>query len=339
MRKIKFLMVLVCAILLTYPAFAVEDEDERYPTIAEPLNLSEMIKEPVENLELEFFAGSGIGYDDNIFLDHYDKVTSFFTETLFSAEAKYPMPVWDWIKLKLGYDLTHILYFRNSDADLFDNIVKGGIETILFDIFTLDVEYNLDFVKYPKDKQGNYLGNQVEAGIKYDITDWLYHRLGYQFLYKDFDRRKTWNRLLTIQLGDRRDRRHTFESEAGLTLFDSTLLKVSNKLYFNNSNDEYLDYYDYYAYKITSSLIQIITDKLSGRASFGYQRKSYDGRDVSDKNEAERDHLFIYGGSLLYDITPALSAGLNYTYRRNFSNENDQQYAGSIISTGIYYSF
>ena len=342
MKTIRFLIFFVLAFLIAQPMLlAIDDEDSRYQDTpqAGTFKISDILKEPVENLELELFAGSSLGYDDNIYLYHHDKVGSFFNESIFSAEAKYPMPIWNWIKLKMGYDFTHIMNFRNSDADLFNNIVSGGIETILYDLFTVDANYRLDFVRYPKDNQSNYLANEIEVGAKHDITDWISHRVSWEVMSKDFDRRKAWNHLYTIKLGDREDTRHTFEHEAVVTLFNRSLLKLSNKIYYNDSNFDFLDYYDYHAYKTSGSLIHLLTNKLSGRLNLSYQRKVYDQRTVSDKDKTQHDHLFTYGGSLLYDIIPSVSLVLNYTYRRNYSNENDQQYSGSIVTTGIYYSF
>ncbi len=342
MKKIKFLVIcLISMFLFASPLLAVEDEDVRYPGLAgqEPFQLSDMIREPIDNLELDLFAGSSLGYDQNVYLDHYDRVSSFFTENIFSADARYPMPVFDWIKLRLGYDVTHLKYFRDSDADLLNNIVKGGVETVLYDVFTFDALYTLDIVNYPNDEQSDYYGQQIEVGATHDITDWLYQRISWQYLMKDYTKRKARSRIFTAKLGDREDTRHTFEHDAGLTIFDSTMLKLTNKIYVNDSNYDYNAQYEYGAYKITGSLIHLITDRISGRASFGYQMKDYQHRNISDAQEKQLDHLFIYGGSLLYDITPALSLGVNYTYRRNVSNENSQQYGGSVISSGLYYSF
>ena len=93
------------------------------------------------------------------------------------------------------------------------------------------------------------------------------------------------------------------------------------------------------AFKTKGAVTHLIIDKLYGTVNLGYQYKMYENRNVSDGDDNQRDHMLMGGLSLFYDITPTLSIGANFDYRRNISNEGNQKYEDFIISSGIYRKF
>lgn len=314
--------------------FADEDQDVLCP--AGPT--STILNKQMDNLNMGFTASVIGGYDTNVYLDHYDATSSMFIQESFGADGKYILS--DFITLKASYDLTSINYTRESEWNLLNNTINAGLDAKIMDSLSLLTAYIVDFVDFPHDQAEEYTLQAIEAGLRQDITDWLYHRIIYRYSYKHYPKWKTRNSIGVIQLDDREDRRSAFEHQLGLDIADKTFIRADNAIYFNNSNELFLDYYDYTAVKTSATVIQLIMEELYGSVNLGYEYKRYDNRVVSDRVHGDqRDHLLMSGASLFYDITPNLSIGTNFDYRRNLSNEGNRKYKNYIISTGMYAKF
>ncbi len=288
-------------------------------------------------LELDVSASSTYGYNSNVYLNRYDEDGSFFGEQTLGLYGRYPIS--DVFTFRGNYDLTWIKYFEFSKPDLLDNMLGVGLDTKVTDYVLWSVDYMVDFATFPYDRTGKYTLNQIGTALKHELTDWLYHKVGYDFFYKHYHKawiRKPWGNAAT---DDREDKRNTLKHEVGLYVGDRTLVKAKNQLYYNDSNEEYLSFYDYWAYKTRAELSHLITDDLYGTVNFGYQYKSYDQRGISDSTEDQYDHLFTYGASFFYDVIPSVSIGVNFDFSNNYSNENYERYEDYIVASGIYCSF
>ena len=110
--------------------------------------------------------------------------------------------------------------------------------------------------------------------------------------------------------------------------------------YNNNSNEKFINYYDYDSYKVGASLTHLFSDKLFSYASFARQYRTYRSRSITlDPNFKERDRTYLITAALYYNFTKALSSGLSYSYRQNWSNEPLENYSGSLIALTTYYRF
>ena len=343
MKRLHLVLLISCvsAFIFTSPCLAVEDEDALYPSIGKAKDITYApAEEGPDKLQTDFFASTIYGYDTNVDLEHYDPAASMFIQGAFGASARYALS--DSITLKGEYDLTHINYLRFAEPDLLDNVIKAGFEADVADSLLWSADYMVDFVGYPHEKADRYTINQVETGLRHAITNSLYHKLIYKFSYTHYPKIKTRNAYGFLRMGDREDIRNTIEHRLGFSPSDKTFIKTENSIYFNNSNDVYLDYYDYTVLKTKATVIQSITEKLYGLANIGYRYKRYEDRNVSDKpadDYDQRDHLIMSGASLFYDITPAVTIGANFDYRRNISNEGEQKYTDYILSSGVYTRF
>ena len=316
---------------------AVEDQQELYPTIGKEAKVTPVPTVETDKSKIDFSASVITGYDTNIYLDHYDATASMFIQESFGAHVS--SAVFENLTLRGGYDLTLIKYTRESEPNLLDNIINAGLDAELTDTLLLSVDYFADFVEYPHDKAEDYMINTCEFGLRHDITDELYQKIIYSLSHKDYSKWRTRARDGFRRLGKRKDWRNTIEHQLGYYLFDKTFIRANNTLYFNNSNEPFLSYYDYYALKSKATVIHLITDKLYGSANVGYQYKRYDNRNISDGDDNQRDHLIMCGASLFYDIIPNVSIGTSFDYKKNISNEGNQKYTDYIIYSGIYSKF
>lgn len=342
-----FLIFCVTAFALAPPLIAVEDEDMLYPTIAkeeypaikEKAGVAPALREKrIGNFVIDLSASVLCGYDTNVYLEHYDESESFFAQESFTALGTYAPS--DFYALRGSYDITSIKYFRFSEPDLLDNTARVGLDAKIVKNLIWSLDYVADFVAFPHDEQSEYVINAFETALRHDITDWLYQKATYKFSYKHYPKWKVRNNNGRYRLGDREDIRNSVEHQLGLYLGDKTFIKADNAIYFNDSNEPYLDYYDYAVFKTKGTVIQLITDKLYGSANFGYECEVYENRRVSDRSDDDQvNHLLMGGASLFYDITPLISVGTSFDYRKNFSNEGVQKYTDYIISSGIYCKF
>ncbi|MFH1752691.1 MAG: hypothetical protein ABH875_00750 [Candidatus Omnitrophota bacterium] len=348
---IAVLLILSCPIQVS----AVEDEDGKYAPTEDyqgwaKAKVATQKEEPVKyivpailrkkygKLILNAAASSISGYDNNVNLNRYDQDGSFFNQNNLSIHGKYPI-VKDKLYLKSGYDFTWIKYFKFSDPDLVDNVLSAGIETKLPKDLTWEVGYAADFVGFPRDKISRYTMNLLETSLKQDVTGWLYHQIGYEFFHKHYPDWKTSNNNGELLERDRGDARNTVSHQVGVYVGDKTFVKLDNRFYRNTSNELFLQFYDYKAFKTRTSLTHILTNKLYGSANFSYQYKAYDKRSVAGKEFDQRDHLVTCGTSIFYDIIPSVSLGVSFDLMDNRSNENQQKYEDCIISSGVYAVF
>ncbi len=333
--------------LFPNPGFALEDEDEQYPTVGrerkalrEPVKyiIPTVLRKKYGKLRIDAAASIVGGYDANVNLSRYDEDGSLFSQKTLSLYAKYPL-VDGKMFLKGGYDFTWIKYFKFSDPDLVDNILSAGLETRLGENLLWSVDYSADFVGFPRDEFSQYTMNAVETSLRHDITDWLYQKVIYEFFHKHYPKWRSRNSRGVALERDRGDIRNTVTYQLGAFMGDKTFAKLETKYYRNDSNELFLDFYDYRALKNKVSVTHILTNKIYGSTSFAHQYKWYDKRSVGGQEFDQRDHLFIYGISLFYDIIPSVSLGTSFDIRDNQSNENDQKYEDYILSSGVYAIF
>lgn len=302
---------------------------------------SEVIKGEKKAYKTKFFFSALQGYDNNVNLDSQRKEDTF-SEGIFDAKVTYPLSGrWNFFG---GIGVHDISYWEVTDTSLVDTDLKFGFEGKLFGTVTLNALNDIEIVEYPYNADGSYVGDKAGFTIKHMLPKTLlpgtyFHTFGYEYFYKNYSERKARNGYGAKALFDRADKRNTLDYSLG-AYFKKAMLKLSGEYYFNDSNDQYFNYYDYQSRRIGLSLVYLLTDKMTAFLSVGHQRKHYIHRITRvDNTKLETDKIFTANASLLYEIYKNASLGLNYSYRENDSNDPIQEYSGSITSLGLYYTF
>jgi len=289
------------------------------------------------NIDLNFFAGALQGYDNNVNLDP-DRKKDTFTDISLNTEVFYNYT--PDIRLKVENDSTGIIYYNVTSADLVDIDTRAGLEVDLMDDrFTLGGDCAFDYVLFPNDKDGTYMGYELSGFLKNYMTPTIYHRIRYKWLLKYYSHDKTINGSKKRTDENRQDDRNAVDYEIGWYIQDRFILKTNFELYYNNSNYQYFDYYDYWSFRLRPSIIFMITKKLSTSGSITYQRRNYNDRLSTENDTHVKDNTLSFNVSLLYDISRSFTVAINYSYRENYSNEPLQRYSGSMATAGVYYSF
>jgi len=321
----------------------VEEQGPKYKMTTSPSESLFMKKARTmskDTLITDLMAGIIQGVDSNPNLDSTHKADNY-TQELVDMHFRYPIcdsPIGK-TNSSFGFNVTNVTYYEITDVSILDGIFDANIEQEIYDNIKVGTGYSFEYLWYPNNRDGTYFGNEFNGYIRHKILDRVYQKGTYRLLLKNYIDRK-------IVLGDattgsplRRDVKNTFEHELGVYITDITKLRIINQFAVNESNDQYFDFFDYFTYRIGSSVIQIFTKKLYGIASFYYQRKNYYERRCTDKDKEQRDNLYTVSGSLMYDITKSISVFVNYSHSENHTNEPTERYSDSLYTAGLYYSF
>ena len=285
-------------------------------------------------------AGVIQGVDTNPLLDSTKKADSY-TQEMLDMHFKYPVyeTTSGPLNSRFGFNINNVNYYNITDVNIMDNIADVNFDYDIRPGNTLSAGYVFELLWFPNDRDGTFVGNEINTSLKQKLTRNTYQKLTYRLLIKDYTERKVMLGSGTLNSDLRHDLRNTFEHELGVYIGRDTKVKVINQFYINDSNYQYYDYYDYFNYRVGGSVTQILTDKLYAIAGFYYQRRNYDSRQVSDGNAYERDNLYLMNASMMYDITKRLSAFISYSHTENHTNEPLEKYSDTLYSAGVYYSF
>lgn len=285
--------------------------------------------------QLRTAASIKAGYENNVQLDSSRK-GDMFTEAAVFTEGEYKIS--KNVGLGVEYDLIAVLYSEFTRFDFMDNEGRAFVKYYLDNNWWIKAGYLLGMVWYPHDKDGTYTTYGPLLETKYYINRDLYLQCGYEYTEYDYDKRKKKDhRNVTLET-TRQDDRHVLRFAVG-KYFKDLLIKVSEKIDFNESNDEFMDFYDYMSYRtsIFAGLPLFKKFYVSGYASF--RIKDFDSRKTLDLSEVEEQKTYSAAGSIYYKLYKDVYISSTYTYTQNESNEPLNEFSESIISAGLQVMF
>ena len=318
MRKKSVAVLMFCILLFPSISFGVEQKEEVGKTL----------------FNVDFYNG----WDNNVNLDseESEKKEDFFSQ--FDMELGYEYPLNELYKAKVDYYLNSRSYYRINEACFYDNNLEFELIRKLTDIFTASISHRFESLYHPND-DSDYFGNDSKISIRHDIKEWIYQKLSYDYMSKYFYEQKTWDKSEANVDFNRKDLRSCLTHELGIWT-GGALIKLKNTYYRNDSNDEYMDYYDYSSYRVSLAIsARVISEKFLGMIGGGYQIKEYDERLLIDSDSTQRDSSYDVSASLYYDINKTTSLSLNCIYFENKSNEPSEEYWNTTMSVGIHYAF
>lgn len=341
------IITLVASLLFSTPGFSVTDKKDDsllgVGYILDKMDFITYFTRPLKQklhdnkIDLNFMGGILQGIDNNVFLDSSRKKDGFLQNTV-TGDIFYNYT--DDIRLGFGMDFTDIVYYKFSDNNLIDLNFKPKFQVdFLDDRLSFETEYMFDWVCFPSDENSTYINNRMSFFLRNNVTKDFYHKGGFKLEYKNYTSGKVYNSDATRSDRERSDIRYTGEYQFGMKIYKYARIKQTVEFYRNDSNDQFMDYYDYWAVKERTSLTAYFTRKLYSISSFSLTHKMFDDRLNSNDRALEKDNLYVFNVSVLYDITPSFTLSAAYSYRENTSNEPLEKYSGSIITMGLYYSF
>lgn len=293
--------------------------------------------EPSDNLL--FYCDLYEGYDNNVNLDSSRK-GDLFSEI--DLELGYVLPFAKKFNGTIDYYLGSVVYHDMTDATFYDNNLSLGLDSdIVEDKLNLALDNIFEYNYYPNEEASTYISYSPQLSLRHNFNEAIFHVLSYDFAVTEYSDRKAVDGAGVKKESARQDIRNGITYELGGLAIKDIFFKVRNQYYVNDSNDQFMDYYDYWSYRFNvTAILPLFKDRLCALVGAGYQRFDYDTRQlVNDKDKTEKDDLYSMSASILFDLTKRFSMSLNYTYRQNESNEPSEEYSGSIFSAGLHYAF
>ena len=276
------------------------------------------------------------GYDSNANLSSIRK-GDLFEEFLYSVD--FTKPFLGDMKATFDYDLDVLNYNEKTDVSNILNHIRLGLHKD-FLICSSGFGYDVGMLYYPNNEDGNFIFHRGFFYLKKDISNKTYHKLEFQYGLKDYrDERALAHTINTYKDDDRFDKRSSAEYSVASLIFPELLIRWRAKFSLNDSNAQFLDFYDYKSYKTSLSLYYKLLERVSLQSTFTYIRKKYDERTVVQGAYRQRDNLYSATVGAVYKLDEINSLSLHYTYRENFSNDFFGDYSESIISFGWRCSF
>ena len=334
----KIIISLVLLLSFTGVALAQQDEDKdiRYPTL-QPEARGEKPTYEIKKGKFSFTVSLLEGYDNNVRLNSARLDDTFSEQDLYLS---YEHPLADKLTFFITNAFSNITYCRFSDASLLSNDLRAGLDVDFSETSRLRIDYDFEALRYYQMGDSDYLSHIPRIEFKHYSAKNFYQLIGYKYMDRGFLKGKIRDSAGQLLREKRRDKRHTGIFEIGYFL-PKSLLRLKNEYYANDSNDQFLNFYDYWADLLSLSIVHLFSKRLSGFLSVGHEWRKYDDRAMITEHPftTQADKMLIGYASASYDITKAISLNVEYAYREKKSNDSNYKYSGSIMSAALNFTF
>jgi len=283
-------------------------------------------------------GSAAYGYDNNVALNARRNGDDFHEETFEGT-------------LKLDHEgIPHLLgsgtfgtkadtefrdYNDDDEYDFHHFRLSPYVKTTLFDSLRLELEYQLQAIRYIRNNQVNYLSHGAKAMITQPMGPSVAHRFYFLYRFKDYIDRHQKSAEDTNLPGDRKD----IAYEPGYSLLlhpqEPTYLGMTGSWKFNESNDLYVDFNDYQSYKFSAYVYRKVNEGISWVGAGGYERKDYESRTYLGLNQAQEDDYFYLASYLYFAIDDKSQFFLTYLYGQNDSTNPAYEYSSSTMTLGF----
>jgi hypothetical protein len=329
------LLGLLMLIITPASSFAANDPVDDFTPRTKKIYL-EPERSVLEKGKFKFILAGTAGYDNNVNLNSNRDGDSFI-QSFF--KGSFITPLSEQTNAKIDLEMMNLLYAGEPELDMTRNGIRLGLDHKLSKELAFSTAYKLDSIEYYNSGKDDFLDNSIELKLTQQLPHKMFHSVGYDLLCRSYDKRYTRDALTGETDKTRNDLRNSVSYEIG-KYFKKDLVRLNVGYFNNDSNDPYLDYYDYDSYRFGATAIHLFNNKLSGMLSYSKQYRDYANRTLivdTDTTEFEKTYMVTTG--VLYSLNKSLSFGVNYIYRQNNSNEPIDNYSGSIVSVTTYYKF
>ncbi len=324
MKKALMVLIIICAPLSVFALSLVEEKAQR-PEAQKSFNMFSRTQ-----------WGLSTGFDSNVRLDQEREGDVF--EKISFAQA-YSLKLCPTTNLRILYSGDYTNYSEVVDASSLWQNLELGLHKRIGD-FTLGTGYDFKFLYFPENREGNNIIHEPFFYIRHRLTPKLSQRIFWHYGMKDYLNAYALDGTATAyQEKTRFDRKHTLGYELRGNLDKKNLLIGRTKLFLNDSNARFQDYYDYKAYFGQVGLRHFLTPRWTLLTDFSFQKKNYTSRQVTAGGFIQRDKLYSATSGVKYMINSAQALDISYTYKQNVSNDHFQEYSENIISCSLQYNF
>lgn len=332
-----------------------DEEDERYDKIEPADKIFEMLKQRAEDnlrekrmrrlLQFRVDAGVSAGYETNPTQASDDAQGDptrdagdgdFFIEE--RLDLRWQPEFHSRLKAEAGYRVYNVNYTEEERIDLTSHKWEASLKFYPFKRFRIEPGIAYTYNDYPNADRSTNAKWSPYIGFRHYIgRDWNYGA-EYEYTDKDYDDRLARDGAgLDMPGRDREDIRHTYSAYV-TRYFDEWRVRLRYRYYDNDSNDLFLDTYDFDSNRYYLTLSKTFLDKkLLLSVTPSYETRDYKDR-LSGTETREDDiwHLRVY---VDYRLDDHISFNYGLTWRDNESNSSSGNFDNLTNSIGVRYRF
>ncbi len=283
-------------------------------------------------------VSTAYGFDDNAGLSSARQSDSFAQE---SATVRYKKLLNAKSQLRLGYSALNVNYFDATDQNILSQQASAGLNVILAPEWMWENEYTFQHLDFTRNEAVTQYSNGLRTGLLRKLSKRASAGAGFTVAGTQYENKKTRSGDGLFSADDERtDGRWGLDAKFNYKLHPKLLMNLGGMAYWNDSDDQFHDYYDYASYKLLGGLSWLMSERWISFWRLSYERREYDSRPL--KNNADKqqsDDAMTAGVSVFYKVDKNLSVGSTYTYRQKWSDEPSQEYSGALGTLGLYYNF
>jgi len=289
-------------------------------------------------VEFHITGSATLSHDSNTRLDSSKKSDLFASQDI-NIHVKHPLSnTVNWVS---KYHVFNTNYFEATDINNFYQTAKTGLDKKITDRSYINGSYIFSSLSFPNDENGDTISHGGEVALRTYLNRDVRFKNGFRYSFSDFTNRRIHLGSGDLSLGDNRaDDGYTVFSRVDWKIQPNAQLHLGYRFFFNESNDEYLDFYDYQSHRIRAGLTLRPHAKVILHGSFTYEFKDYASRTlfVDPTTEQEDDAYTIHAG-VRYRWYKNVAVGYSFLWRQKDSNEPTQEYNNIIQTLGIYFKF
>jgi len=280
------------------------------------------------------------GYDNNINADNAYEGGSFIRNY---ASLSWLPSFSEYFKAELG--TWYLADNYTQDQDVSFRIWTGQTNVKFFprgnDSLEIRPAFEFSDTYYPNNPGLNSKENKLSLLLAHRFKKGWSQNLTYEELWTNNSN----NRPARNAAGDDRPgyplerHRRRVEYDLGFPLPFGINANIEQRLSFQTSNDNFLDFYDYESYRILGNIGRSLTDRLYSKFSFSYETKNYKNRTVSDIQVAQKDSTYTKRFSLFYFFKDGILFNYTWTVTKVDSNDPLFDYAKMTHLVGAHFSF
>lgn len=290
-------------------------------------------------LKTKISAGATSGFQTNpaSVQNETEKGDSVYDENF---SFKWVPSLTDRLNADVGYSLYDQNFTQQENIDNENHTISSALKYYALQSGKLLLEPGVkyEWLIYPFDAASS--NEQIKSFLKltYYLNNFWSVGGEYEYSIKEYDKAVGRDTSGTNTISHREDEKNSFEVWIKRVIGKHSI-KLKEKSFINNSNDDYQDYYDYDSHRgyitLTGSFLK--DDKLFVSITSDYEFKRYFNRPAS--TTARKDHIWQHNMYLYYPINKILSLNYSFTFKESTSNAAAGEFTDIANKLGFSLSF
>ncbi len=272
-------------------------------------------------LKTKMYAGLTYGYTSNPQgLQHDSEKGDFVVEDNFTF--KWVPTFFDRLSGDFGYTYYGQIYSELENINSDDHSLSAGLKYYALRSGKLLIEpvIRYEWLMYPFDSSSGFEQIRPAMRLTYFMNNRWSYGGEYEWSFKSYDKQAARNAVASNTSSHREDSKDSFELWLKRNIATYYSIKLKEKSYFNDSNDEYQDYNDYESHR---GFVTLAGSFLRNRKLYISYTADYEFRQYRNRlavSTARADHIVQHGIYVYYPFTTFFSANYIFNWKGSSSS-------------------